>query len=152
MLRDSTYHRSGSFWTQAETAIALHMTAAKQGLEVFARDRGKHLFRNHIGCLADAAYEKLGLLEDGRLDRLVTITREHRRSATLEMIPYTCLLGKQVSRTFRGLKCHREPACLTEVRDHEIAHSLRAYDLVGRGLIVGDIAGTPAFIEHRIHR
>ena len=81
MLRNGTHHRSRSFWTQAETAIALHMTAAKQGLEVFARDRGEHLFRNHIGCLADAAHEKFGLLEDGRLDRLVTITREHRRSA-----------------------------------------------------------------------
>ena len=146
MLRNGTHHRSRSFWTQAETAIALHMTAAKQGLEVFARDRGEHLFRNHIGCLADAAHEKFSLLEDGHLDRLVTITREHRRSATLEMIPYTRLLRKQVSRTFRSLKCHREPACLTEVRDHEIAYSLRAYDLVGRGLIVSDIASTPAFI------
>ena len=73
MLRDSSHHRSRSFWTQAETAIALHVVAAKQGLEVFARDRGEHLFRNHIGRLADAAHEKLGLLEDGRLDRLVAI-------------------------------------------------------------------------------
>ncbi len=113
VFHDGTNHTRGSLRTQRETAFALDMATAEQRAEVLAGQGGEHLLGNHVGCLADAADEQVGLLDDRRHNRLVSITTEHIFCSRLKLVPKQSLVGQKVVGPRRLIDGHVGPLLIT---------------------------------------
>ena len=106
MLHHGAHHARGALGAQAQTAFRLDGAAVDDALEVLAGDGGEHLLGHHVGCLADAAHEQVGLLEQRRFDGLIAVTGEDAERGVAEMRPELRLIGQKIARSLRGVDCH----------------------------------------------
>ncbi len=95
-----------AFGAKGKTALRLQRFAGEQLLQVAAGNNGEHLLGNHVGGLAYAAHEQVGLLEQRGLDGLIAATTEDLERGLAEMVPKPHVIGKQVERSLGCLRCH----------------------------------------------
>ena len=107
MLHYGAHHTGRALGAQGQAALRLRgLPLFHPATQILTGNGREHLLGHHIGGLADAADEELGLLHDGRFDGQIPVGAEHLGRRLLELIPEQRLVGQKIASPLGSINGH----------------------------------------------